>query len=98
MSILVNIGSIISGASPYSVWVCDKCDSTGVCQYIDSFTDAEIPYSFVLPSVYETYPSYVVKVIDNNDCEYCYDTAEILKQFQDDDDFDFMDDQPYEFQ
>ena len=98
MSILVNIGSIISGASPYSVWVCDKCDSTGVCQYIDSFTDAEIPYSFVLPSVYETYPSYVVKVIDDNDCEYCYDTTDVLKQFQDDDDFDFMDGQPYEFQ
>lgn len=98
MPIQVNIGSIISGASPFSVWVCDKCGSAGVCQYIDSFTTAELPYSFTLPEVYETYPTYVIKVRDDNDCEYCYDTAEVFKQFQDDDDFDFMDDQHYEFQ
>jgi hypothetical protein len=71
MSVIVNIDSIISGTSPYDVWICDKCDSSGVCQYIATFTDAELPYSFTLPSVYETYPSYVVKVIDDNGCEYC---------------------------
>ena len=44
----------ISGASPYDVWVCDDCTTAGTCQYIDTITT--VPYSFTLPTIFETYP------------------------------------------
>ena len=67
MATIVTINSITSGTSPYNVWVCDTC--FGACQYVDTITS--LPYSFTLPSVYETYSSYVVKIIDDNNCVYC---------------------------
>jgi hypothetical protein len=93
MSTLVTINSITSGTSNYDVWVCDTC--YGTCQYIDTITAA--PYSFVLPPIYETYPSYVIKVIDDNGCIYCEDTS-FYKQFQNNELFEFMDGEQYEFQ
>lgn len=98
MSTQVNITTIISGTSPYDIWICDKCDTTGTCQYINTFTNAQLPFSFTLPAVYETYPSFVIKIIDDNKCEYCYDTALVFKEFMNGDEFDFMNDQRYEFQ
>jgi hypothetical protein len=93
MATTVTINSITSGTSPYNVWVCDTC--FGTCQYIDTFTT--LPYSFTLPSVYETYPYYVVKIIDANGCVYC-DTFSYYKQFEDEILFEFMDNIPYEFE
>jgi hypothetical protein len=94
MAIQVTINSITSGTSPYNVWVCDTC--FGTCQYIDTITT--LPYNFSLPSVYETYSSYVIKIIDNNGCIYC-ETASVLgKQFEDGDYFEFMDGEEFDFQ
>ena len=75
----VTINTITSGTSPFDIWVCDTC--YGTCQYIDTITTT--PYSFTLPAVYETYLSYVVKLIDDNGCVYC-DTV-YYKQFQNSD-------------
>ena len=93
MATTVTINSVTSGTSPYDVWVCDTC--FGTCQYINTFTT--LPYSFTLPSVYETYPSYVVKIIDANGCVYC-DAFSHYKQFEDEILFEFMDNIPYEFE
>ncbi len=91
MATIVTINSVTSGTSPYDIWVCDTC--YGTCQYIN--TTLTVPYSFSLPTVYETYPSYTIKIIDDNGCVYCLDT---YKQFQDSVLFEFMDGIPYEFQ
>ena len=92
---IVTINSITSGTSPFDIWVCDEC--YGTCQYIDTFSTGSLPYNFILPSIYETYPSYVVKIIDNNGCVFCYESS-IFKQFQDGDLFNFMSGDPYEFE
>jgi hypothetical protein len=93
MATIVTINSVTSGTSPYDIWVCDTC--YGTCQYID--TTSTIPYTFTLPAIYETYSSYVVKIIDDNGCVYC-DNEIFYKQFQNSDLFEFMDGVPYEFQ
>jgi hypothetical protein len=93
MATQITINSVTSGTSPYDIWVCDTC--YGTCQYIDTTTT--IPYSFILPSVYETYISYVVKIIDDNGCVYCQDESS-FKQFQIGDLFEFMDGDQYKFQ
>ncbi len=69
MAIDITVNSIISGTSPYNVWVCDSCDLGATCQYIDSFSTSA--YTFTLPTAYESIPNYVVKVIDSNNCSYC---------------------------
>jgi len=69
MAIDITVNSIISGTSPYNVWVCDSCNLGATCQYIDSFSTSA--YTFTLPTAYESIPNYVVKVIDANNCSYC---------------------------
>jgi len=69
MAIDITVNSIISGTSPYNVWVCDSCNFGATCQYIDSFSTSA--YTFTLPTAYESIPNYVVKVIDANNCSYC---------------------------
>jgi hypothetical protein len=69
MAIEITVGSIVSGTPPYNVWVCDSCNLGATCQYIDSFSTSA--YTFTLPTLYESIPNYVVKVIDANNCSYC---------------------------
>lgn len=95
MSVQITLNTITGGTSPYDIWVCDQCGTAGTCQYIA--TTSTIPYSFILPAVFETYLTYVVKIIDSNGCVYC-NTKCGYKLFQDEDCFEFMDGTPYEFQ
>ena len=95
MSVLVTINSITSGTAPYDIWVCDDCSTGAICQYIA--TIPTVPYSFTLPAIFETYPTYVIKIIDDNGCVYCNEQC-YYKQFQDGDCFEFMDNTPYDFQ
>lgn len=95
MAIEITINSITSGASPYNVYVCDFC-SGGTCQLIGSITGAT--YTFTLPTVYETYTSYTVKLVDNAGCTYCEVFSAYGKQFQDGDYFEFMDGNEFSFQ
>jgi succinate dehydrogenase flavin-adding protein (antitoxin of CptAB toxin-antitoxin module) len=69
MAINVTVSSIVSGTSPYNVWVCDSCGVGGTSQYIDTFSTSA--YTFTLPTIYESYTTYYVKVIDANGCSYC---------------------------
>lgn len=89
----ITINSITSGSSPFNLWVCDTC--FGTCQYIDTISTT--PHSFTLPTSFETYESFVVKLIDSNGCVYC-ETETIYKQFEDGSIFKFMDGLPYEFE
>ena len=80
MSVQITLNTITGGTSPYDIWVCDECGTDGTCQYIA--TTSTIPYSFILPAVFETYLTYVVKIIDSNGCEYCLDGLCNYKQFE----------------
>jgi hypothetical protein len=95
MATQITINSITSGTSPYDIWVCDTC--YGTCQYINTINASTLPYSFNLPVTYETYPTYVVKIIDSNGCIYC-DTLSSYKQFENEDIVQFMDGIFYEFE
>jgi hypothetical protein len=97
MAIQITINSVTSGLSPYNVYVCDQCFG-GTCQYIDTFSDAILPFSFNLPTSFETYTSYVVKLEDSNGCVYCETSASSAKQFQDGEYFEFMDGEEYLFE
>ena len=90
----VTINTINLGTSPYHIWVCDTC--YGTCQYIDTITT--IPYSFILPETYETYETYTIKLIDDNNCTYCETLSVSDKLFQDGLIFEFQDGEEYKFQ
>ena len=57
-----------TGTLPLNLWICDTADATATCVYYDTITS--LPYSFILPSVYETYSSYALKFVDVNSCIY----------------------------
>ena len=94
MAYQITINSITSGTSPYDVWICNSC--SGTCVYVA--TTNTIPYSFTLPTVYETYPTYVVKIIDSNNCVYCEVASTTYKQFEDGEYFEFQDGEEYQFE
>jgi hypothetical protein len=95
MAIQITINSVTSGQSPYNLYVCDLCNG-GTCQYIA--TTSTIPYTFTLPTIFETYSSYAVKIEDANGCSYCETSGPSAKQFQDGQYFEFMDGSEYGFQ
>ncbi len=57
-----------TGTLPLNLWLCDSSGATATCVYYDTITT--LPYDFILPNVYETYPSYALKFIDANLCVY----------------------------
>jgi hypothetical protein len=66
MAVKVTINNI-TGQTPYDVYV---CQNTGAgCFYISTITNVNLPnYTFDIPSPYDTASSYMLKVIDNNNC------------------------------
>jgi hypothetical protein len=63
MAVQVTISSI-TGQSPYDVYICQSSGSG--CFYIATITTT--PYVFDIPSPYDTSSSYMLKVIDANNC------------------------------
>lgn len=63
MAIQVTIDGI-TGTSPYDIYLCQS-NGTG-CFYIS--TISVIPYIFDIPEPYNNSTSYMVKVIDANNC------------------------------
>lgn len=63
MPVQVSINSI-TGTSPYDVYICQS-DGTG-CFYISTINT--LPYTFDIPEPYDTSSSYLLKVVDSNDC------------------------------
>lgn len=63
MAIQVTIDNI-TGQTPYDIYIC-QTGGTG-CFYMT--TISSVPYSFDIPSPYDTSLAYMVKIIDNNGC------------------------------
>jgi hypothetical protein len=54
----------ITGTFPYNVFICDSEET--LCFYITKITS--LPYTFTVPPPMDTYSSFVLKVVDVNDC------------------------------
>jgi hypothetical protein len=63
MAVQVTISSI-TGQSPYDVYICQSNGSG--CFYISTITTT--PYVFDIPAPYDTSSSYLLKVVDANNC------------------------------
>lgn len=63
MAVQVTINNI-TGSSPYDIYICQP-NGTG-CFYISTITT--LPYVFDIPEPYNTSTSYLLKVIDSNNC------------------------------
>ena len=63
MAVQVTINSI-TGQSPYDIYICQS-GGTG-CFYIT--TVSTIPYVFDIPAPYDVSSSYMLKIIDSNNC------------------------------
>jgi hypothetical protein len=63
MAIQVTIENI-TGQTPYDIYIC-QTGGTG-CFYMT--TISSVPYSFDIPSPYDSSLAYMVKIIDNNGC------------------------------
>lgn len=66
MAVQVTINDI-SGQTPFDIYICQS-GGTG-CFYISTITNANLPnYIFNIPAPYDTNTSYMLKVIDANNC------------------------------
>lgn len=65
MAVKVTISGI-TGVTPYDIYICQS-GGTG-CFYISTITDAQVPYEFDIPAPYDTSNSYMLKLLDNNNC------------------------------
>jgi hypothetical protein len=63
MAVQVTITNI-TGSSPYDIFVCQPDGSS--CFYIT--TTPTVPYVFNIPAPYNTSLSYMLKIIDNQNC------------------------------
>jgi len=63
MSLNVNISSIV-GTPPFDIYIC-QTGGTG-CFYINTITNTS--YTFDIPQPYDINTSYMLKIIDNNNC------------------------------
>jgi hypothetical protein len=63
MAVQVTINGI-TGQSPFDIYICQS-DGTG-CFYMTTISIT--PYVFDIPSPQDTSLSYMLKVIDNNNC------------------------------
>ena len=63
MAVQVTISSI-TGQSPYDVYICQSNGSG--CFYISTITTT--PYVFDIPAPYDTSSSYLLRVVDANNC------------------------------
>ena len=63
MSLNVNISSI-TGVSPYDIFICDTGATS--CYYVDTISG--VPYSFQIYPPFDEFDSYLLKIVDSNDC------------------------------
>jgi hypothetical protein len=65
MGIKVTINSL-TGTSPYDVYICQSGGTS--CFYISTIVTGDLPYIFDIPSPYNNGDSYMVKVVDDENC------------------------------
>jgi hypothetical protein len=63
MAVKVTINSI-TGQSPYDIYICQSGGTN--CFYISTISIT--PYVFDIPAPYNTSSSYMLKIIDTNNC------------------------------
>lgn len=95
------INNITSGTlvPPFSGYACTIYNVN--CVYVGQITTT--PTTITLPSQFDMAPAIGFKLVDSTGCEkfdilYCGELPPLEKQFQDGDDFYFMDYQIYQFQ
>jgi len=64
MAIQVTINGI-TGTSPFDIYICQSNGTN--CFYMTTISST--PYVFDIPEPYNTATTYMVKVIDNNNCQ-----------------------------
>lgn len=57
----------LNGSEPYNIYLCDNTYNN--CIYMTTINDVDIPYSFLIPGVFESFTEVGVKAIDNNNCQ-----------------------------
>jgi hypothetical protein len=57
----------VTGTTPYDVYVCDLLEV--LCSYVGVLSGTTLGQVFYLPSLYDTAPIIVAKLIDSNGCE-----------------------------
>lgn len=65
MALEVTINSL-TGTSPYDVYICQTGGTS--CFYIETITTGDIPFVFNIPSPYNNGDSYMVKIVDSDNC------------------------------
>lgn len=95
----IQINSITGSAYPYTLYACDVYGNQ--CVYIGEIITT--PVTITLPPQFDTAPAIGLKMIDSTGCEklitlICIEAEPVEKQFQDGDDFFFMDYQIFQFQ
>ena len=93
------INSIVGLLPPYSGYACDVYGNQ--CVYIGEIITT--PVTITLPPQFDTAPAIGLKLINSTGCEklitlICIDEGTVEKQYQDGDDFFFMDYEIYQFQ
>ena len=69
MSTQVRIQSITGATIQLNLWICDSCEDTASCQYIE--TISTLPHTFILPSIYEVATQYAIKLYGSSGCTFC---------------------------
>ena len=57
----------LTGSQPYSIYICNNTFTN--CMYYAQINDSDIPYTFLVPSNYQSLTSVGVKAIDSKGCE-----------------------------
>jgi hypothetical protein len=66
MPTTITLSNVISGASPFDVYICLSGGSP--CYYITSIDSGDLPYDFTVPSPIEKFTYYCMKVVDSDGC------------------------------
>jgi hypothetical protein len=57
----------LTGNEPYDIYLCDNL--YGGCIYIDTIYNVDIPYNFLVPSLFLPLSEVGIKAVDNNGCQ-----------------------------
>ena len=96
----ITLYNIVGLSNPYTVYVCDVYGNN--CILLATISTSVPPYNqIILPPQFDSAPSVGVKIITSDGCEVFHVVnCNIFnhKQFQDFEEFDFMDGVIYDFQ
>lgn len=58
----------LNGVQNYDIYVCDSGYTS--CIYFDTITNAQQPYTFLVPPPYDNLTPVCLRIIDNIGCEF----------------------------